>query len=89
MRLPDFGLPETDLQVEGLRVDFQTWVKHTDLRVSEEVLGKYVDSVDREVVGKWQRRLAESSEQTPTWTQMSLRRDKAKLAMGIRPVGKK
>jgi len=89
MRLPDFGLPETDLQVEGLRVDFQTWVKHTDLRVSEEVLGKYVESVDREVVGKWQRRLAESSEQTPTWTQMSLRRDKAKLAMGIRPVGKK
>lgn len=88
MRLPN--LPETDFLTERIREDFQTWVKRTDLRVSEEILGKYVDNVNRETVEQWQRKLAESSsEQTPTWTQMSLRRDKAKLALDIRPVGRK
>jgi hypothetical protein len=90
MRVSDCSLPETDSELEALRMDFQTWVKHTDISVSEEVIGKYMGSVNREAVEKWHRKLGEeSSEQTPTWMQMSLRRDKAKLAMGIRPVGKK
>ena len=90
MRVSDYSLPETDSELEALRMDFQTWVKQTDISVSEEVIGKYMGSVDREAVEKCHRKLGEgSSEQTPTWMQMSLRRDKAKLAMGIRPVGKK
>lgn len=89
---PGFLPPETDQELTSLRADFRTWVKHTDVSVGDEALERFLGSVDREAVAKWQRQLgasAPSREQTPTWMQMSLRRDKAKLAVDIRPVGKK
>ena len=92
MTLPGFLAPETGQELTALCADFRTWVKHTDVSVADEALERFLSSVDREAVAKWYRKLCASGpsrEQTPTWMQMSLKRDKAKLAMDIHPVGKK
>ena len=92
MTLPGFLAPETGQELTALCEDFRTWVKHTDVSVADEALERFLSSVDREAVAKWYRKLCASGpsrEQTPTWMQMSLKRDKAKLAMDIHPVGKK
>lgn len=92
LSVPSGYLLETDEEMSALRGEFRTWVKHTDASVGDVDLERFLGSVDREKVLKWQKKLGGAivpREQTPTWMQMSLRRDKAKLAIDIRPVGKK
>ena len=90
LRLPSFHLPETDSDFSSLRSSFQTWVKSTDLTVSDELLSRFTANIDREYLKKNLKKTEiGSGEQVPSWTEMSLRRDKAKLAVELKPVGKK